>query len=378
MVTVYVSQNGDSVPGERYIGNDSVPIIQALEYLYTVGGGEIFIENGSYYLNTVINISQSNIKIKGEGLHTKLAPVNNASQTTLFTVVGSSTKTLKNITIEDISFGWGLEAGIGGNGLTVNYVEGAKIKGCVFRSNRVVGLQILNSKNIEVENNIVDWNGTDGLYLSGSSNIKVRNNIIQNNAGQGVYGIKCDKIHFESNVISYCEKYGMVLHTFLNSIVANNLIKNHKTGGIFVGTTSLNNTISNNIVRNSSTYGINISDSNLTSISYNSIVGTNSYGIFFKNSNRSIISGNNVSNINYGIQLNASSYNTVTGNQINNVIGGINTLSGTSYNSITGNAISNSESFSTKLSSGVDNNDIVGNVGATPTTNIGSDNYIYE
>lgn len=378
MVTVYVSQNGDSVPGERYVGSDSVPIVQALEYLYTVGGGELFIENGSYYLNTVINISQSNIRVRGEGLHTKLLPASNASQTTLFTVVGSSRTPIKNIHIEDVSFGWGKEASIGGNGLTINYVEGAKIKGCIFRNNRVVGLQILNSKNIKVENNVVDWNGTDGLYLSGSSNIGFRNNIVQNNSGQGVYGIRCDKIHFESNVVSYCEKYGMVLHTFLNSIVTNNLIKNHKTGGIFIGTTSLNNTVSNNVIRNSSTYGVNISDSNLINVSYNSIMGTNLYGIFFKNSNRSTISGNSVTHTDYSIQLNASSYNTVTGNQLNKSLGGINTLSGTTYNSISGNVIVSADTFTTKLSSGVDNNSVVGNISATPTSNLGLNNYVYE
>ena len=365
MTTVYVSQNGDAIPGERYVGTNSAPIKQALEYLYTIGGGEVFIENGSYYLNSVINISQSNIKVRGEGLHTKLIPFSGASQTTLFTVKGSSTNMLTKITIEDISFGWGKEASIGGNGLVIDYVEDAVIKGCYFRDNRAIGLQMLNSKNIEIENNVFQGN-TEGFRIENSSSCSFVNNISQQNSTNGVYSNRCTNIMFANNIIQQNSRNGLSIENGSYINISNNIFKNNTQCNISNQTSSLYTTASNNIMRNSPYALYQSGNSNYSNIFGNVITEVTS-GIHLQSTSKSICSGNSISSTNNGIVFESSTlYTVITGNQISsNVSHGIYIPGNASFNTISGNSMSiestSSSSYSMLFGSSTQNNNFINN-----------------
>jgi hypothetical protein len=82
------------------VGNSQTCIQNAINYLNGIGGGEIFIEAGTYICSSTITL-YSNIKIFGEGIFTKL--INSvASDSYLLKAEGTSASPLFNISLQDL------------------------------------------------------------------------------------------------------------------------------------------------------------------------------------------------------------------------------------------------------------------------------------
>lgn len=135
-----------------------------------------------------------------------------------------------------------------------------------------------------------------GIGLNGRSNVTIKNVKITN------------------------FRYGIMLMSSSNNILADNNAYSNTWAGIQFGFSSNNNTISGNNIANNSEDGIALYSSSFNTISWNNITSHNRDGVaFYSWSNNNTLSGNTITNSSDdGVRLDISSFNTVSGNNITN------------------------------------------------------------
>jgi parallel beta-helix repeat protein len=194
-------------------------------------------------------------------------------------------------------------------GISASNKNHVVIKNCILKegassaAQRSYGIQLYDSSNVIIENNIIDvQSNSHAIYIEGpsTSNNLIRNNIIygKNQSGyadQGIYidgnclGVSCASysneisnnhiygcsgtgIHIAEFIYSTVIKNNVVNHGLNNGIVVdgwayysevyNNTANNNAQDGIVIYGISLaipsNNTVRDNIANNNSRYGINI------------------------------------------------------------------------------------------------------------------------
>jgi len=262
--------------------------VEAIETIYIRADGsiegtaDIFTEdNISYTLIAAINepivVERSNIIIDGEE-HT----VSGARTGTGFTLTNISNVTIRNINIEDFTYGICLDESLN------NYISGNNIA----NNNYGIAFWRWANHNMIAENNITA-SVECGIRLDQSShNIISENNVTANNDA------------------------GIALHTFSeNNTIFGNIITANNDAGIHLYASSHNNTISGNNVANNN-WGILIWDSDNNTISGNNVTANNDGGIHLLGSNNNTVAGNNLTaNRGSAIYQDESSLNnTISGN----------------------------------------------------------------
>lgn len=152
-------------------------------------------------------------------------------------------------------------------------------------SNTHVGIEVWNTNNSIISDNVIDSNNFYGIYIH-SSKITVKDNDISNN------------------------NYGLYLNTACNSTITDNNISNNNHG-IYLNSYSNNNTISSNNLNSNTNSGITLSFSD-DNIIYNNI---------FNNSNNVNDPGNNKWNISKTIGTNIIGGPYLGGNYWNDYTG---------------------------------------------------------
>jgi parallel beta-helix repeat protein len=260
-----------------------------------------------------------------------------------------------------------------GNGIVLDPSNHNLIHNNSLYNNSINGLLIYNSINTTISNNDVYHNEKDGIHLENTHNSTISDNFVHNNGGNpSGNGIVLDPSNhnlIHNNSVYNNTVNGIQINDSTNVSVINNSIYFNKKDGIFFENThysnisdnfvhnnggnpsgngivldpSNHNQILNNSVYNNSVNGIQINDSINVSIKDNSIDFNKKNGIFFENTNRSVISfnliykngGNPSGN---GIVLDPSSYNNITNNIIMlNSVYGIDITDGTLNNNIISN-----------------------------------------
>jgi len=345
---VVVTDRGLGATGDTiYVDDDNTegPWNGTLDYPYQYiqdgidnasSGGTIFVFNGTYYENVIVNKS---INLIGEDKNTTIIDGRNA------------TSNIVCIYVDWVNI----------SGFTIRYSMNAGIFVTWRSNNTITGNIIVNTKyGIDLirsaSNNIISGNTISTIYYVG---IRLRyssdNNIIANNtiANNGWCGIRtsyssCNTI--SENTITNNNRNGVFLlyssdNTIYGNTITNNTITNNNENGIHIGYLSNDETatvISGNIITNNNQNGIYIGDTSDNVIYGNTIASNNENGISVGHSPGNAIYENTIMNNNQsGIILPFSSHNAVSGNTItNNSNDGIE-ISYSHYNNIYENTITN-------------------------------------
>ena len=226
------------------------------------------------------------------------------------------------------------------------YCFNISIYDCDIYSNIGMGIDIIQSKDIEVyKNDIYDntWMGASLMYMS---DLKINNNNLKNNNMYGILIEKVDNITIINNninengesenyhsglLLASCSGFISIIENTISSNyaagiaignvssieISENIITNNDYEAINLKYSSDNNNISNNTIYDSGV-GITIDDSDYNLI-FNNIISSNDYsGIrIHSDSSNNIISNNNIDlNNRYGIHLTESNNNFISDNLI--------------------------------------------------------------
>jgi parallel beta-helix repeat protein len=269
-------------------------------------GDFIFVHNGTYYENVVVN---KTVSLVGEDRVTTI-------------VDGGGTGSVINVTANSVNInGFTIQnSGSTASDSGIYVVSNGNNISCSTITNDKNGIYLYYSNNNTVSGNNVSSNNWYGIYLHHSSSNVISDNNIYSNYNDGIY------LYYSSNnVISdndiYSNNNGINLYCSSDNAVSNNNISNNDCG-ISVCQLSNNNVMSDNNVY-SNKNGVFLYYSGNNAISDNNAYSNYDYGIYLYYSSDNTISDNNASSNNlYGIYLYYSSNdNTIYHNNFLNNIG---------------------------------------------------------
>jgi parallel beta-helix repeat protein len=376
-------------PDVIYVPTDYSTIQEAINHANY--GDTIFVYNGTYYENVVVNksvsligedrdltiidggasgrvisITANNVNINGftiqksgkvndGGIFVDHSSNNNISCNTITNngigigLYYSSNNVVSGNTLSDNNYGIWLDYS-SSNTLFDNNMSGNTYNFCVYGDadshfdNSVDVSNTVDAKPVYylkgVTNTVYDAQTNAGtFYLINCNNITVKDlTLVKNEHGVFLWYTTNSKIE---NVTTSDNNYGIYLYYSSSNFVSGNNALDNNYGICFES--SNNNVVVGNNASSNNEDGIKISYSRDNAVSGNTVSSNNEHGIYlYHQSDNNTVSGNTVSsNGIYGIYLSHSSNNTVSGNTVSsNNYEGI-YLSRSSSNVVVGNTASN-------------------------------------
>lgn len=198
-------------------------------------GNTIFVKNGTYYENIVVN---KTVSLVGENREKTIL---NGTTIDPTMIVNASNLSIKGFTFI---------------GYTFNNIIIDSTYGVIIAENRIVfnaiGIDVENSKNVTMEHNILNGLGLDniGIMLSHSSGCRIINNTVTSAILSGIWLWLSNGNLISQNLISDND-YGMYLRESDQNTISNNAILSNGGSGIYLESDSSNNEIlRNEIVEN--------------------------------------------------------------------------------------------------------------------------------
>jgi parallel beta-helix repeat protein len=312
--TFYVDDDNTEGPWDGSIEHPYRYIQEGINI--SVTGDTVFVYNGIYYENVVIDNTRDGIQLIGEDRERTI-------------IDGGGDGDVVAIFANNVSF----------SSFSV------KNSGSYSDGSHYGGISVYSADNISIEDNIAS-NNYYGIYLKDSKNNNISYNIAENNNAFGVFLFFGSDFNLVTNNVVYDNIHGIGCTSGSNDNFITYNTANTNDCGIYVGA-ARSNTVAYNTVNANNEYGIKVSSSYRTNTIKCNNVSNNDIGIYLSTSSKSNITKNVVSNNNYGVTLSASypnvcQYNTITYNILaNNRIEGISVKHADS-NIIYNNNISNS------------------------------------
>lgn len=335
------------------VSNDTNAIQNAINSLYSRGGGQILFPKSTYITSGYLHITGHNISLLGEnGAKIVTTPGGNFRK---LNVSGASGVSISNIVFDGGRTGTN-EQYIG----TVNVFSSPyfSIDNCHIVKTEGLGLSIRgNTPNVNISNNVFEdyhigvYSDSNDISGVAPTNISIVENIFNKSWGtqpeQNYFGgIKLQNVAFESNGKVPARSYGhMILNNkfsgtnqmgielwgyISDSAVVGNYIENSHFG-ISIAASSNNIVVNSNNIKACTYVGIEAADSQNVTISNNVINGAtgNNYsnpvaitqeGIIInginRNPSRASVVGNTILDCNRGIHVYNTSEVSIIGNQI--------------------------------------------------------------
>jgi len=273
-----------------YVGGSGPNNYSKIQYAIdnASSGDTIFVYNGTYYENVIINKSISLVGQDRDGVI-----INGSGSGDGIYINESSWVNISNLTVTDS----GNAVGDG-------------------------GIDIYHSRYVNVENVNVSGNGV-GIYIQYSSSGVIHANIIKDSKEKGILMVSADIPGYYSdnnriyrNTISNNPGGGIDIELYSeNNFIYDNLCNNNGYDGIYIK--GNNNLINNNTYSNNDRYGIYLlSDSN--NITNNTCNWNGIRGIYLEGADYNYIYNNTCCHNQYGIYINlASSNNNISSNTCN-------------------------------------------------------------
>ncbi|RPJ79019.1 MAG: hypothetical protein EHM20_02485 [Alphaproteobacteria bacterium] len=216
-------------------------------------------------------------------------------------------------------------------------ISGFKIKAAGY--SEVTGIYLDDCSYCTIENNNVSDNYL-GIYLSNSKNNTVSGNRANSNEQYGIHLVHSEENTLSNNTVN-SNYHGIVFENNCNdNNLKTNMVSSNVDNGFYVIYSGSNNFTNNTIIDNN--IGIYVKNSNMSIISGNNIPENIRYGIWISRSHYSIISGNDVNESTYGIHLDASDNNILSENVIaDNYLSGISMCPASDNNTVFNNYLKN-------------------------------------
>jgi len=331
-------------------------------------GDTIYVRNGTYYENVVVN---KTLSLLGENRERTII---DPRKTSTVILVSANNVSISNFTVRNSGSGT-YDAGIfiegdgceiNDNHIVSNYRSGVYISGLHntlygnnITSNSFDGVRILGSFNKLLQNDIIGnspYQDYSGISIYGSHNIITGNNITDDRLG--IWMDHAGDNRVSGNYIAY-NSWGIYPFCSSDNVLSNNIITSNYWDGIEMHGPSDRNLVVDNVI--TSNYVGIFGGGSFNTVSSNSITN-NTYGIDFFTSYNNMISGNNITtNREYGINLReGSSNNTLSGNLLATNNEGI-ILQGSKENVILSNALSDNIGYAIKLTDFSDKNRVMAN-----------------
>ena len=196
--------------------------------------------------------------------------------------------------------------------------NGVKISGLLIKNSGasnlqdIAGIKIQNSKNCNIENNLLEYNFF-GISLENCSNCRISGNTIISNAvsesssGNGIHLWKCDSISINGNSVSG-HRDGIYFEFVTNSIITNNVSRNNLRYGLHFmfsnGDSYENNVFTNNGAGVAVMYTKNV---RMVNNRFEDNWGPNSYGLLLKDITDSYMLGNTLTRNTTAVYMEGSS-----------------------------------------------------------------------
>ncbi|MEW6181561.1 MAG: NosD domain-containing protein [Bacillota bacterium] len=271
-------------------------------------------------LNAQIQIKSDGITLEGNG-H---VITGNGTGDGIYLLMRNGV-TIKNLKIKKFT-----------NGIQMRLSNGNTVTGVTALKN-TRGIWVINSRNNDIENNVLDGNNYQGLliqagignkvagnsacgnifglYLMGSSGNTVTGNTASNE-GCGIWLMGCGYNTVADNTANNNSVFGIHMQGSTDNIVERNTVSDNVGGVRLMGCQK--NTIANNTAVNSGT-GINLQGSPNNIISGNVLEKNKYYGVYFINAGGNTVNENTITENGCGIHIWNSYNNKVYNNNfINN------------------------------------------------------------
>jgi len=203
-------------------------------------GYTIFVKNGTYYENIVIN---KTINLDGENKESTIIDGNNEYHVI---EVAAPNVRISGFTIHNSSNDE-FDAGI----KTLSLNSYVKIINNIIENNQI-GIFLnyaYEDSDTLVKDNLVQ-NNVQGIYSHWSNNNKIENNVIQNNDGEGIEFIRSENGNIIKNSIRENGGYGIYLRGYSNNNQIKNNIIEKNSGGIIIDESHKNFVNKNNLIDN--------------------------------------------------------------------------------------------------------------------------------
>lgn len=202
-------------------------------------GDTIFVFNGTYYENVVVNKS---VSIIGESRGGTVVDGNNSTKPVMWIQAD-------NVSISEFCL---RNASGGGQGILVQNSPNVVITHNLVHST-TFGITVQGCSNTTISDNNLTDNYGHGLELDWSNNLDVLDNCISGNSNEGIYVYDCQNCSIGGNTVSGNHWSGVLIQSGSGNLLNHNTVTNNgPIGGVWLFDGTTNNMITSNIVSNNS------------------------------------------------------------------------------------------------------------------------------
>jgi len=278
-------------------------------------GDTIFVRNGTYYENVVVNktvnlIGENNQTtiIDGGGVGTVMTVISGGSYGP---TVSADNSTIANFTLTNSG------TGSSDSGLALYGVTGCNVTGVRDLANPATGVFASGCSNCSLQGDDVENNTYNGvMFINSQFNRLVKNYVANSEYGIVLGGYSLYNTLCSNSITGITVGDGIYLwNSFYNKISGNNLLNNY--AGIYLDS-SWNNNLRRNTFLNIN-YGFYFYNSSYNCMDKNCITGASQIALYLYSSFYNNVTRNSLrSNANFGVYLDSSSYNKFRGLELYN------------------------------------------------------------
>ena len=228
-------------------------------------GGEVIILDGTYNITAKINVTKSNVSIRGNGNATILKRMwDSTVDEGVITLASISGCLVEDLQVDGNKASY---AAVYNHGIYLVYGSSSNTVTGNTCDNNNNGVFLSGSSSNTVTGNTCD-NNSNGVFLSGSSNNTVTGNTCNNN-NNGVFLADSSSNTVTGNTCDNNSNLGVFLSGSSSNTVTGNTCNNNSSSSIRLTGSSSNNTVTGNTYNNNNNSGIYLSSSDRNNVTGN-------------------------------------------------------------------------------------------------------------
>lgn len=294
-----LNNKSTSLPGSSPVINASqYSSIQAAIQALPSEGGIVNLPPGKFEITEPLNVTQSDVYLKGSGPATQIINKNTDQLPAIHIHSESSADTVDNealwrIQISDLRIKGNEESG---HGILAEDINEIYIEGITVSNNGRDGIKLDHCyENPRVVHSNITYNKGTGLNLLGCHDIVINGNEFEEN-NDALHCIDGYNLTMSGNNLDDHLSNGVVIENTYGSVVSGNMIEECKGMAIILDRDCYGITLGSNVIAHNGG-GIELQDAHGISLSANTFTINKDHGVYFGSEcGRITVSGNNFSN----------------------------------------------------------------------------------